>query len=82
MGREEEAGGVNENDVYLLVRIVRENRHGQVPCKLAKSEGAAARRLVKAGFLIQEPTAMTDYCPTGKALGFIQSALPAILEIL
>lgn len=72
-----------DNDVYLLVRIVQENRHGQVASRLLKGERAAADRLISAGMLSRDPTARSFpgfYCPTPKGFALVQQAFPKMIE--
>ena len=53
---------MNENDVWLLVRAVRDNRYGQTNCRVEPGEKAAARRLFKRGLVGWANT--YSICPT------------------
>lgn len=67
---------LNENDVWLLVRAVRENGCGQTNVRVEPGEKAAAKRLVKRGLVVW--TSAYTVCPTDAAVVVVKTFISIV----
>ncbi len=62
---------MNTNDVFLLVRLCKENQHGQVLSTLTHGEGAASSRLERADYIYTD--GFGHWCPSRKGFAAMET---------
>lgn len=52
------------NDLWVLVKVVHQNRHEQTAVTICHGEGAAAQRLKRSGLLVEHPNVKGMFIPS------------------